>query len=152
MSGQPANVHAGLVRVGAAGILIRGPARSGKSSLAVSLLRAAARESIEAALVADDRVVLERRDRQLVGRAPETIAGLIELSGIGILRVPTLAETPVTLVADLGETIERLPEQVTTEIGGLALPRLVLPMRQAPFAADLLLTVLAAGPLSILGR
>ncbi len=152
MTGAASNIHAGLVRVGTAGVLVLGPARSGKSSLAVSLLRAAAREGLEAALVADDRVVLERRDCRLVGRAPETIAGLIELSGIGILRVPAIAEAEIALVAELVHEAERLPERSTVELAGVALPRLVLPARQAPFAADLLLTVLGPGVDALLDR
>lgn len=152
MNGGASNIHAGLVRVGETGILVLGPARSGKSALAVSLLRSAAREGAAAGLVADDRVILERRGADLFGRAPETIAGLIELSGIGILRVPAIADTRIDLVAELTDAPERLPEPATVELLGIALPRLLLPARQAPFAADLLLTLLTSGVDSLLDR
>lgn len=152
MSGGASNIHAGLVRIGGTGLLILGPARSGKSALAVSLLRSAAREGITAGLVADDRVILERREAGLFGRAPETIAGLIELSGIGILRVPAIADGRIDLVAELTDAPERLPDPATVEFLGVALPRLLLPARQAPFAADLLLTLLTSGIDSLLDR
>ena len=152
MSGGASNIHAGLVRIGETGLLILGPARSGKSALAVSLLRSAAREGMTAGLVADDRVILERREAGLFGRAPETIAGLIELSGIGILRVPAIADGRIDLVAELTDAPERLPDPATVEFLGVTLPRLLLPARQAPFAADLLLTLLTSGVDSLLDR
>lgn len=139
------NLHAGLVCVGGSGILVTGEARSGKSSLAVSLLRGAAREGLSAALVADDRVELHRDGERLVGRAPTPLLGLIELSGIGLLRLPVRDEAPVALVVSLQDDRERLPTDITVELAGIHVPRVAVPPRQAPFAADLVLTLVQAG-------
>lgn len=139
------NLHAGLVAIDGHGVLVTGPARSGKSSLVVSLLRGAAREGRDTALVADDRVVVERRGEALFGSAPAPLAGLVELSGIGLLHLACRREAALHMLVVLAEKAERLPEEGLAELLGVALPRLVVPPRQAPFAADLILTVLAAG-------
>ena len=55
---EPVNLHGCAIRIGDLGILIRGPARSGKSSLALSTLRRCSALNLEALLVADDRVVV----------------------------------------------------------------------------------------------
>ena len=52
------NRHAGLVSIDGRGVLILGAARSGKSALALCLIRLARREGRQAALVADDQVLL----------------------------------------------------------------------------------------------
>jgi HPr kinase/phosphorylase len=137
-------VHASLVAVGGMGVLILGAAGSGKSSLALSLLRSARREGLDAALVADDRVMIEALGDGLSGRAPETLLGLVEIRGLGILRLPVAPHAPITLVAELVPAPERMPETAEIAISGVCLRRILLPERQAPFAADLVLTVLLA--------
>lgn len=88
-------VHASAVAVSGRAILILGASGSGKSALALALIRGGA------GLVADDRVVLVRKGRALVARPPQAIAGLIEARGIGILPVPAAPEAVVTLAVDL---------------------------------------------------
>ena len=138
------NIHAGLVAIDGRGILITGPARSGKSSLAISLIRAGAREGIGGTLVADDRVDLESRSGALFGRAPAAISGLMEISGAGLVRLPVLGKARIDLVAALDETSERLPQELFMRFLDIPVRRLFLPVRQAPFAADLVLTFLFA--------
>lgn len=139
------NLHAGLVCVEGTGILVTGAARSGKTSLAISILRGARREGLSASLVADDRVALRREGERLLGCAPEPIRGLVEISGFGILRLPALEEAPVALVVCLEENRERLPEDPGVDLLGLLVPRVFAPPRQAPFAADLVITLVQAG-------
>jgi RNase adaptor protein for sRNA GlmZ degradation len=95
-------------------------------------------------LVADDQVRLERLGNRLLASPPDSIAGLIELRGVGIRRLPYEAPVPLALVIDLvmPEQVERLPEAATTEIDGVALPRLAL----APFdASTAIKAILALG-------
>ncbi|WP_185984031.1 HPr kinase/phosphorylase [Aureimonas mangrovi] len=140
-------VHASLIAIDRKGVFILGASGSGKSSLALSLLRAARREGMEAALVADDRVVVERRDGLLSGRAPEVLSGLVEIRGIGILRLPVAPQASLTLVVELVPVPERMPDCAEIAISGVRLRRILLPERQAPFGADLVLTLLLAdGP------
>ena len=121
-------VHATSVALGGDGILLRGPSGSGKSDLALRLIDAGAR------LVADDQTELERIGAVLEMRAPATIAGRLEVRGLGIMRVPSVAVAPLRLVVDLvaPEAVERLPEPEFCTLLGVSLPLL----RLAPFAAS----------------
>jgi len=121
-------VHATTVAIDNRAVLLRGPAGSGKSDLALRLIDAGAR------LVADDRSELRRDGDAILVSAPQTIAGLIEVRGIGILRVDFLASVRLSLVVDLvaPQAVERMPEQLSETILGLAVPVLVL----SPFEAS----------------
>jgi HPr kinase/phosphorylase len=121
-------VHATAVAVDGGAVLLRGPPGSGKSDLALRLIDGGAR------LIADDQAVLLRRDGHILVRAPATIAGLIEVRGVGILRLDWLDEVRLALVVDLvpAAQIERLPEPRFETILGLAIPLLGL----APFQAS----------------
>jgi HPr kinase/phosphorylase len=125
-------VHATAValatNLGPQAVLLRGPSGSGKSDLGLRLIDAGAR------LVADDQSELVRVGDKIVVRPPPTIAGLIEVRGIGIIRLDPLMEAPLALVADLvtPEAIERLPGLRAERILGLDVPLVAL----APFEAS----------------
>jgi serine kinase of HPr protein (carbohydrate metabolism regulator) len=121
-------VHATTVAIDNRAVLLRGPSGSGKSDLALRLIDAGAR------LVADDRSELRRDGDAILVSAPQTIAGLIEVRGIGILRVDFLASVRLSLVVDLvaPQAVERMPEQLSETILGLAVPVLAL----SPFEAS----------------
>lgn len=121
-------VHATCIALEGKGVLIRGPSGSGKSDLAVRALAEGAR------LVADDRVTLTLRCGIIIASAPPSIQGMIEIRGVGILRVEAENEAPLALVVDLtpSEAIERLPERRHCELMSLALPWIML----APFEAS----------------
>lgn len=98
-------VHASCVEVEGIAVLLRGPAGSGKSDLALRLIEGGGR------LVADDRAVLTVRKGRIVVSAPPEIAGLIEVRGLGVLRIGGVEAAPLGLVVDLvaGDHVERLP-------------------------------------------
>src|SRR5262249_6859681 len=87
-----------------------------------------------ARLIADDQSELTRDGERIVVRSPATIRGLIEVRGVGIVRLEPLAEAPLALVADLvaSEAIERLPKQRVELMLGIAVPLIEV----APFAAS----------------
>jgi HPr kinase/phosphorylase len=120
--------YATAVLAGPRAVLIRGPAGSGKSRLAWSLLEAAARGEIRfARLVADDRVALSALNGRLIAAAPKTIEGMIELRGAGVRTVPFERYAVVGLVVDLAAAdAERIPAPAAlrTELLGVTLPRL----------------------------
>ena len=122
-------VHASAVLVGARAVLIRGPSGSGKSRLALELLQAAARGALPfARLVADDRVLLLPENDRLIAQPPDSLAGLLEVRGLGILRLPYERAAVVGWVVDLGETPERMPaEDANCTVRGVTLPRLAFP-------------------------
>lgn len=88
-------VHATCVLVDGCGLLLRGPSGSGKSDLAVRLIDQGA------TLVGDDYCRLEVRGGRLFAACAPTLAGLLEVRGLGLVRLPHATEAPVTLVADL---------------------------------------------------
>lgn len=120
-------VHATCCCIGEDGVLLRGPSGSGKSTLARRLVALAGREG-PAALVCDDRVRLHREGDDVVAEALPEIAGLIEMRGIGLVRVPYVSRAVLRLVVDLGEG-PRLPDPAESSASLLDLPlaRLVLP-------------------------
>lgn len=121
-------VHASCVEIAGAGVLLRGPSGSGKSDLALRLIEGGAR------LVADDRTDLIVEEGRLMARSPATIAGRMEVRGLGIIDVPCRASVTVALVVDLvtPDSVERLPEAQRCTYLGCAVPLVAL----APFEAS----------------
>ncbi len=114
-------IHGTCVAIGSCGVLLRGAPGSGKSDLALRLL---GRAHLQARLVADDQVELSRRGPELWAQAPASIAGLLEVRGVGILRLDALAEVRLRLVLELcdGADVPRMPEAATCTIDGVNLP------------------------------
>lgn len=119
-------VHASCVVIGEAGILVRGAAGSGKSALARQILSEAERLGRFARLVCDDRVRLASRNGRLVASALGSIAGKLEVRGMGLLTVPYERSTIVRVVVDLTGDLPRLPEAAERRIAlcGVVIPRL----------------------------
>jgi len=55
----------------------------------------------------------------LLARAPTTIAGRIEVRGIGILAMPYVEDVPVGLLVRVDGAIERMPERSVRNIAGV---------------------------------
>lgn len=111
-----ANVHASCVicaGAGApfgapadAGVLLLGDSGSYKSDLTLRLL------AMGAGLVADDRCELLFDGATLRARPPRSIAGLLEIRGLGIVALPFVPEARIALaVCASQEFPHRLPEQ-----------------------------------------
>lgn len=133
-------VHGTCVAIGGRGILLRGPSGGGKSDLALRLI------DCGALLVADDQTRLERMGEILLASAPATIAGLIEVRGLGLVRLPYLERAPLDLVIDLvsSSEVERLPEANTLELLGLPVRHLCLAPFEASAAAKVRLAMRAS--------
>jgi HPr kinase/phosphorylase len=142
------SVHASAVLVGARAVLIRGPAGAGKSRLALALLDAAATGLLPfARLVGDDRVHLEACHGRLLVRPVAALAGLIEVRGAGIRRVPHEPAAVVGWVVDLAAAdAERLPAAGDREtlIDEIRLPRLAVAAGTDPLPA--VLALMRCGP------
>jgi HPr kinase/phosphorylase len=114
------------------GVLLRGPSGAGKSDVALRVLEAGGR------LVADDQTHLAKIGHRLVATPPKTLHGLVEVRGLGIVKLAAgqlQAHAPLLLLVDLVPAIEveRLPEPAHEKILGIDLPRLAL----APFEASI---------------
>jgi HPr kinase/phosphorylase len=130
-------IHASAVLVGNRGLLIRGDSGAGKSQLVLQLIAAAADGRLAfARLVADDRVFIAAAHGRLIARAPRELAGLIEIRGLGIRRLPYELATVIRLVVDLAAAAERMPPAAATEaeIEGVRLPRLAVAPGEDPFS------------------
>ncbi len=126
---HPLLLHASCVAIEGLAVLLRGPSGSGKSDLALRLIDAGA------VLVSDDQTEIVRRGHQIVALPPAPLAGMLEVRGLGIVRLtPHLAEAPVALAVDLvaAAEIERMPEPAAVTLLGLDVPLL----RLDPFAAS----------------
>lgn len=129
--------HGVLVEVYGEGILILGDSGVGKSETAIELVKRGHR------LIADDAVEIKKVSaKSLVGSAPELIRHYVELRGIGIVDVKRIFgmgavkdTEKIDLVVTLepwvqGKMYDRLGlEPQTTEILGIELPSLTIPVR-----------------------
>lgn len=119
-------IHASAVTIDGQAVLIAGRSGSGKSDLALRLIDRGAQ------LVSDDYTDLMRRGETLVARAPATIAGRIEVRGLGIAQLLSAGEAPVALIVRLDTAPDRMPERRMREIAGVAIREIALD----PFAAS----------------
>lgn len=130
-------VHGVLVEVAGEGMLIVGDSGVGKSETALELIKRGHR------LIADDAVEILRTSRvTLEGRAPRVIQNFMELRGVGVIDVKSLfgegavkPETRIDMVVSLEtwsseKSYDRLGlETETTDILGVSLPKVTIPVR-----------------------
>jgi len=134
-------LHASAVAWKDRGVLVTGASGAGKTSLAVEML------ALGASLVADDWVVVTPgRAAGPVLSAPEPIRGLVELRGIGLVRLPSTDQAPLVCIVDLDrEPVGRLPPRRTKTL--LDFPCPVIDGRGRQGLAPALMAVLHAGGL-----
>ncbi|AOL94288.1 HPr kinase/phosphorylase [Porphyrobacter sp. LM 6] len=151
-AGHPIVMQASAVVIGGRALLIEGPPGSGKSSLALALIDRGA------ALIGDDAVTLTASDGRLIAAPPPNIAGLIEVRGVGLIRLHAVSDIPIALILSLGgATPVRLPEVPLPyrTIAGVAIPVLafdpgtIAPALRAEHALSL--HGLAINPASLCG-
>ncbi len=98
-------MHASCVALDGRAILLCGLSGSGKSDLALQLIDRGF------TLVADDQTIVRKQGTRLLASVPSTIAGLLEIRGVGIVTMPTVADVQVALVVELRGDIERMPDE-----------------------------------------
>lgn len=120
-------LHATSVAIRGRAVLLSAPSGGGKSDLALRLIDRGA------TLVSDDYTLVKRMEGRLIATAPATIAGRMEVRGIGIVDLPTTPESPVALLIELADDIERMPLDMRRRaIAGLDVPV----ARLSPFEAS----------------
>jgi serine kinase of HPr protein (carbohydrate metabolism regulator) len=97
-------VHASTVAKDGRAVLISGPSGSGKSDLALRLLDRGF------TLVSDDRTIVKKDGDRLLASAPPTIAGKLEVRGIGMVELERVENVAVALFVELTSDIQRLPD------------------------------------------
>ena len=123
-------IHGTCVARDGRGVLLLGASGVGKSDLALRLIERGF------VLVADDRVELEAA---MASPAPG-LAGLLEVRGLGIVRMTHRAPVPVVLAVTLGPAMpERLPVPARDPLSGA--PLLALDPGQASAPAKVILAL-----------
>jgi serine kinase of HPr protein (carbohydrate metabolism regulator) len=123
-------LHASCVAIDGRAVLIEGRSGSGKSDLALRLIDRGG------VLVSDDQVIVRRDGTRAIANPPETIAGKIEVRGLGIVAMPIERDVPVSLIVWLVENeIERMPEGSSRAVAGIDLPLISLRPFEASAAA-----------------
>jgi serine kinase of HPr protein (carbohydrate metabolism regulator) len=144
--GDAADTHHGTaIAIGDSAALITGKSGAGKSDLALRCLATAPSQLIPAPvhLVADDRVLISAVNGRVRAKAPDSIAGKLEVRGLGIIDVPFLLSADIVLIVELvaSGAVERLPDPPPRrEVLGHSLPLLQL----CPFEASAPLKLLLA--------
>ncbi len=140
------NVHASGVIIGDRGVLLTGPSGAGKSTLALALVRRCRLGGRFARLVADDQLFLERAGDRLIARAPQSIAGLVEIRGLGPHPCAFEPAMAVDLVVRLvpAAAAPRFDASTRVEMLGLPLPCAGFAERDAEAAVEAILARIAA--------
>lgn len=135
-----------LLASGSRAALLRGPPGAGKSDLALRCIAWPGGPIVpeRVVLVADDQVLVGGRDERLEVSCPPPIRGLIEVRGLGIVRVEAVERAELTLVVDLVplDEMPRLPDPAQrTVIAGVGVPLLRLHAFEASAPLKLLIAL-----------
>ncbi len=87
-------------------MLITGPSGAGKSDLTLRLLDRGF------TLISDDQTIVRLDGDRLIASPPPTIAGKLEIRGIGIVDLEHESDVPVALLVELTSDIQRLPDDM----------------------------------------
>lgn len=139
-------VRGTCVSLDGCGVLLRGPSGSGKSDLALRLIEGGAE------LVADDYTAIEGREGQVLATAPAGISGMLEVRGLGVVRVQAREATTLAAVVELvpPTAVERVPESEMVRLADATLPLFRLAPFEPSAAAKVRLAVrFAAGTIEV---
>jgi HPr kinase/phosphorylase len=115
-------IHGSCASRGGGGVLLIGPPGAGKSDLVLRLLA----RGFD--LVADDRVDIVDG----IARPVPALAGLLEIRGLGIVRLPHVASARLVLAVELTAPTARLPAPIRYDALDLPLARIDPQAASAP--------------------
>ena len=131
-------LHASTVALDGRAVVISGPSGSGKSDLALRLIDRGF------VLVSDDQTIVKKDGDRLIATAPPTIAGKLEVRGIGI--VERTESAPIALAVELTGEIQRLPDDSRERlILGVKLPLISINAAEASAPAKIALALKRMG-------
>lgn len=99
-------LNTSVIAIDGQALALEGPPGCGKSSLALALIDRGAM------LIGDDGAQLHRRDNRVWASPPPNTTGLLEIHGVGLIKLPTADGAPLSLILSLGRDGERLPDQL----------------------------------------
>jgi HPr kinase/phosphorylase len=114
--------HATAVSLYGEGVLILGESGVGKTDLALRLMDSGA------TLIGDDQCVLRVENERVWVEPVPSLAGVIELRGVGLIRVPYTDLAPVRLVVQCSHSLlsDRLPAHAKWLHDGVAIDEITL--------------------------
>ena len=114
------NFQGTCIAFGEEAVLFRGPSGSGKSDLALRCIEKGAD------LISDDQTILCKKNKKIIASAPRTIAGKLEVRGLGIVDFPYRENASLVLVLDLINegALERLPKIAFVDYFDIKIPNL----------------------------
>jgi serine kinase of HPr protein (carbohydrate metabolism regulator) len=122
-------LHVSSIAIDGRAVLIEGESGAGKSDLALRLIDRGA------TLISDDYTLLQRAGSELIASPPDTIAGQIEVRGLGVLPMPHVDKIPVALLVHLTDAPERLPlAEEVRRIAGVDIREVAIDSRTASAA------------------
>ena len=137
-------VHATCVVIDGRAVLLCGRSGVGKSDLALRLLDRGA------GLISDDYTIVRRVKGRLIATAPPSIAGKLEVRGLGLVDWQAESEATVFLAIALDEPVERMPAEQPNfrSLAGVPIPEIPLQALEAsaPIKVELALRNLANEP------
>ena len=115
-------IHSTAVSLNGDGILIKGPSGSGKTDLALRLIESGGK------LISDDQVIIKKKAKRLFLSSPKKLNGLMQLSGIGIVKADYVQNIPLELVVKLQpyKNLDPFPINKEEIIKDLSIPALNL--------------------------
>lgn len=157
---ETTNIHGGLIQIYGKGVLITGESGMGKSEIGLELIKKGH------LLVADDRVDCCLIHKEIIGKSPEVLKGLIELRGIGIVNVAkmygvtrVLDKTQIDLIIHLepwskDKEYDRVgnTDKKYQEVLGVKIPKLVIPVREGRSMAVIIESAVTNYVLSSIGQ
>ena len=116
-------LHASAVLMNGQGVLLLGDSGSGKSTTALHLI-----EAYDGVLIGDDRIHLTGAEKELLAHPHDELRGLIEMRGLGLLRLPYCEHAAIALAVDLTkpDTVPRLAPDAHFTHQGATVPLLRL--------------------------
>ena len=115
-------MHSTAISLNGDGILIKGPSGSGKTDLALRLIESGGK------LISDDQVIIKKKAKRLFLSSPKKLNGLMQLSGIGIVKADYVQNIPLELVVKLQpyKNLDPFPINKEEIIKDLSIPVLSL--------------------------
>ena len=133
-------LHGSTVALDGRAVVISGPSGSGKSDLALRLIDRGF------VLVSDDQTIVKKDGDRLIATAPPTIAGKLEVRGIGIVDMERTESAPIALAVELTGEIQRLPDDSRERlILGVKLPLISINAAEASAPAKIALALKRMG-------
>lgn len=147
---KPLNIHGTALLIGDRGVLVTGPSGAGKTTLALALIDHCRARGLFSRLIGDDQLFASARGGRLVCRAPDAIAGLAEVHGIGPRPLAFEPAGVIDLVVRLVEpaAMGRLQDETAETIAGCGLPSLDVAGQNVAAALPMVMARLSIAPFS----